>query len=225
MIYKKVLLRERKRHTDRSVSSTPSVNLYGGYPRWGNPTESDLARGVPLGGGGTWGGVLPPPGVPPSRSDMGVPEMGYTPCHSWLRYHPHPHQTWPGYPPPPSDLAGVTPPPIGPGWGTPHRTWPGYPHPGVDRLKTLPSLVLRTRSVTSMWVKRSGCQEVSRCHTRGESEEFIACRRQSMQAQEDPLWLWNPGQTSPEKSKTGASVAPSKGLSVSIFLKKILWKI
>ena len=41
---KKVLLREHKRHTDHSVSSTTSVVLYwgGGYPipppaRWGTP--------------------------------------------------------------------------------------------------------------------------------------------------------------------------------------------
>ena len=47
---KKVLLCERKRHTDRSVSSTPSVVLYrgvplpGGTPPWVSPL-SDLAGG------------------------------------------------------------------------------------------------------------------------------------------------------------------------------------
>ena len=51
-------------------------------------------------------------------------------------------------------LEGV---PLGPGWGTPLsdlagvppcQTWLGYPPaPGEDRLKTLPSLVLRTWSV------------------------------------------------------------------------------
>ena len=47
--------------------------------------------------------------------------------------------------------------------------------------------------------KRLPCwhQEVSRCHTRGESEESIAYRQQSMQAR-DPPWLWDPLQTSPE---------------------------
>ena len=50
---KKVLLRERKRHTDRSVSG-----LMGGYPRRGTP----LLAGVPPGPGlmgGTQGGVPP----------------------------------------------------------------------------------------------------------------------------------------------------------------------
>ena len=92
---KKVLLRERKRHTDRGVSSTPSVTRGGvpprpgptgrGYPRWGTPCQgtpparSDggyLRWGTPLarsdrgGGTGTSGGVPPPgwlhlAGVPP----------------------------------------------------------------------------------------------------------------------------------------------------------------
>ena len=76
---KKVLLRERKRHTDRSVSSTPSVSL-GGVP----PPPSQ----VWWGGGGTQGGVPPGSGTPPpARSDRGG--GGYP---SW---------TWPGYPPPP----------------------------------------------------------------------------------------------------------------------------
>ena len=49
---KKVLLRERKRHTDRGVSSTPSVILYEvGYP--------------------------PPIGVPPGKVRWGVPKVGY----------------------------------------------------------------------------------------------------------------------------------------------------
>ena len=44
---KKVLLRERKRHTDRGESCTPSVVLYGGYP-----PQSDLAGEnlIPAGG-------------------------------------------------------------------------------------------------------------------------------------------------------------------------------
>ena len=103
---KKVLLRERKRHTDRGVSSTPSVVLY-----WAVPP----ARGVLLLGG-------TPPWVPPSDLARGVP-------HPWqgvphLRYPPldlarvPPHQTWLGYPlsgpgqgtpSPLLDLAGVSP--------------------------------------------------------------------------------------------------------------------
>ena len=70
---KKVLLRERKRHTDRSGSSTPAVTRSGVTPLGG---ELDMA-GVPL-----------------------------------------------------------------PVW-----TWPGYPPTVVDRLKTLPSLIHRMRSV------------------------------------------------------------------------------
>ena len=74
---KKVLLRERKRHTDRGVSSTPSAVLSGGR---GVPT---LAGGVPtLAGGylpwpwGTYlgrrgGGYLPWPG--------GYPKVGNPP--------------------------------------------------------------------------------------------------------------------------------------------------
>ena len=46
---KKVLLRERKRHTDRAVSSTPSVSR---------------------------SGVPPPAGVPPGQVWWGVPEVG-----------------------------------------------------------------------------------------------------------------------------------------------------
>ena len=66
--HKKVLLRERKRHTDRGVSSTPSVT------RGGVPPSPD--RGIPLAGWGTpspsgpgWGTPLPIwtwPGYPPT---------------------------------------------------------------------------------------------------------------------------------------------------------------
>ena len=48
----------------------------------------------------------------------------------------------------------------------------------------------------------AGCQEVSRCRTRGESQESIVCRRGSMQAR-DPPWLWNPGEMSPEVQNRG----------------------
>ena len=58
--------------------------------------------------------------------------------------------------------------------------------------------------------KRLGChvgrQEVSRCHTKSESEEFLAFRWWSTQMK-DPPWLWRQ-----QKSKTGVSVAPQKGL-------------
>ena len=60
-INKKVLLRERKRHTDCSVSSTPSV---------------------------TWVGVPPPPqqGYPPARSDRGYLRWGTPPGQVWWGY-------------------------------------------------------------------------------------------------------------------------------------------
>ena len=45
---------------------------------------------------------------------------------------------------------------------------------------------------------------VSRCHTRGESQESSACRWQSTQAR-DPPWLWNPGETLPEVKNRGIS--------------------
>ena len=64
----------------------------------------------------------------------------------------------------------------------------------------------------------AGCQEDSRCRTRGESQEFIACRPQNTQVR-DPPWLWNPGKHH-QKSKTGVSVAPQKGLLSSKNLKK-----
>ena len=79
-INKKVLLRERKRHTDRGVSSTPPEVGYplpplarsdeGGYLRWGTPQQGYPPRpgltwvpqmGYPLPGSG-WD-TPPPPGV------------------------------------------------------------------------------------------------------------------------------------------------------------------
>ena len=59
---------------------------------------------------------------------------------------------------------------------------------------------LRTR-LQVCWSKRLGCHAdlytVSRCRSRGESQEYIARRRQCMHAR-DPPWLWNSGETSPE---------------------------
>ena len=126
--HKKVLLRERKRHTDRRLSSTPSVNQVG------YPLPLPRSDGV----GGTQGGILPWLGYPPSRSDRGVPEVGYplvrvphvglptcqgTPCLGTphrgtpIRVHP-PSWTWLGYPPHPRlDLARV-PLPLGVDWQT-----------------------------------------------------------------------------------------------------------
>ena len=167
---KKVLLRERKRHTARRVVSTPSVVLPGyppppgGVPDQGTPPGGVPDPGTPPGGYLTWvpplGGYLtrvpprgtrvPPqggtwPGYPPGGYLTRVPPRGGT----WLGYPPG--GTWPGYPP-----GGVPDP------GTPRGgTWPGYPPggvpgpplpPGVDRQTKwnyyLP-VVLRTRAVIS----------------------------------------------------------------------------
>ena len=117
---KKVLLRERKRHTARRVVSTPSVILPG-YPP---PPPSWPGRG------GTRSGPPPPGGYPVRYPPGGVP--GQVP--------PPPR---PGYPPPPrcpmafwemlQSIMGY-----------------GYPPPGVDRQTKwnyyLP-VVLRTRAV------------------------------------------------------------------------------
>ena len=68
---KKVLLRERKRHTDRRVASTRYAVLVGG--------GTYLGGWVPTlgGGGGTyprWGGTYPGWGVP--TLGRGVPTLG-----------------------------------------------------------------------------------------------------------------------------------------------------
>ena len=107
---KKVLLRERKRHTARRVVSTPSVVLPG-YP--------------PPGGGGVPGPRYPPRGVPIS--------------HNALQHFPECHEAAGGgggtrtsVPPPPRggggypDLGTPPPPPGGGGGGVPG---PRYPPP------------------------------------------------------------------------------------------------
>ena len=137
LIYKKVLLRERKRHTARRVARTRYTALSGGY----------LIQ--------TWLGVpwLPPPsiiqtwlGVTPSRPGWGVPQVppppdlvGGYPIQTWLGGSPgtppglvggYSIQTWSGgtpsrpgwgysvYPPPSRPGMGYPPPNLR--WGTPH---------------------------------------------------------------------------------------------------------
>ena len=79
---KKVLLRERKRHTDRGISSTtrggttpvgvPLGQVQWGYPRWGTPRPG-LTGGYPK-----WGtppaGAGPGWGTPPDLA--GIPPLG-----------------------------------------------------------------------------------------------------------------------------------------------------
>ena len=74
--YKKVLLRERKRHTDRGVISTPSVTQGGVPPIRVPPARSD---------GGTQGAPLL--GYPRARSDGGYPR--------WCTPIGSPHQGMP----------------------------------------------------------------------------------------------------------------------------------
>ena len=113
VVNKKVLLRERKRHTARRVVNTPSVVLTG------YPPHPDLAGGVP-----DLGNL--PPGYPPARvPPPGYPPEGYPlPPGYPLPGYPHP---LPGYPPGGYPCQGT------PLEGTPARVppWrvplPGYP--------------------------------------------------------------------------------------------------
>ena len=135
--YKKVLLREHKRHTTRRVASTPYVVLTGYLP---NP---DLAGGVP-----TWVPPSPCQGTPLA----GYPLQGYPPAVYPPTRVP-PHQGTPQL-----DLAGYPPTRVPPGWtwqGTSPTSCPmafwvmlqsimgyGYPPLWTDRqtrVKTLPS--------------------------------------------------------------------------------------
>ena len=124
---KKVLLRERKRHTDRGVSSTPSVVLYEvGYPPVGVPPPAKSDRGVPEVG-------YPPSGYPLARSGGGYLRWG-TPCQGTppARWGTPPSQVWWGVP-----KVGYPPPQLaGPGRGTPPPCRCGL----TNKVKLLPSL-------------------------------------------------------------------------------------
>ena len=145
---KKVLLRERKRHTARRVASTPYVVLTGYPPRPGYPphpgylpsqgTRHPPARVPPAPpvrvppSQGTpppptpWPGyplarVPPGQGYPPARVPPGVPSGT-----------PQPWSTpWEGYPP---AWVPITQPGYPPGQGTPHQGTP----PGLDLAVNLP---------------------------------------------------------------------------------------
>ena len=141
---KKVLLRERKRHTARRVVSTPSVVLPryppGGVPDPGTPPGGGTWPGYPPPGGYlTW---VPPGGVPDPSTPRGVPDLG-TPPGGYL--------TWV----PPQGGVRVPPRCLMAFWEM-LQSIMGYGYPplwtdrlmdGQTRVKTLPSLVLRTRAV------------------------------------------------------------------------------
>ena len=137
-----------------------------------------------MGGYPRWG---PPIGGTPERGLMGVgyPRWGI-PCWGYPPGQGTPHQTWLGYPP------------SGPGWGT--------PPPDVNRLKTLPSLVLRTRSVNM-------CEQVHGWKAM------------------DLSWFWNPSQTLPDVHSRATS-GPTKRTScqcvqlylVLLFVQSLHWK-
>ena len=117
---KTVLLRERKRNTDRRLSNTPCADLAGGRavgggcpPGWGTPTP-DLAGG---GVGVPWAGA-PLAWVPPPHPDLawGYPRW-VSPAGPGLVARPlagvplplHPDVAWGGR---------VYPVWVPPGWGT-----------------------------------------------------------------------------------------------------------
>ena len=92
---KKVLLRERKRHTARCVANTPYVVLTGYPPRGGYPVRSPAPGGYPDPPGGypvryPPGGVpgqVPPPGGYPAGPDPPLPPL-WTDKHLWKQYLP-----------------------------------------------------------------------------------------------------------------------------------------
>ena len=137
--HKKVLLRERKRHTAHRIASTRCAGLVG----VGGGVAPLLGKGVPPSAG--WGTPLPGKGVPTSAGWGTLPSAG---CGAPLSAGwGTPHQldgvplpptweggtspvSWMGYPPPPHQLDGV--PPV---------NWTGYsPRCELtDKLKILPS--------------------------------------------------------------------------------------
>ena len=122
---KKVLLRERKRHTARRVARARYADLL--RVGWGTQSHargvpSPRSRGVPsLRSGGY--PIPGPGGVPQPMSRGGYPGLG------WRVPHPRsrggtPSQVWWGVP--------GTPPSSRPGWGTPPpQTLDGVPPPQV----------------------------------------------------------------------------------------------
>ena len=171
---KKVLLRERKRHTARRVASTPYVVLTGyppiltwpgGYPAGGVPDLGTPPSRAPPGRVPPPAGYPLPGRVPPwqgTRPLAGYPPAGYPPGRVPPARVP-PHQgTPPARVPPRLDLAGYPPPPpAGPGRvpppplrGCPMAFWAmlqsimgyGYP-PRCEQTENITFPILRMRAV------------------------------------------------------------------------------
>ena len=143
LVNKKVLLRERKRHTASRIASARYAALSNGWGGTPPTIHPDLVRE---------GGTLP---HHPSRPGQGVPQVTPT-IQSWDGVPPYPDLRWGilpprpgmGYPPT-QTLDGVPPPHLDLGRGT---LPPPPPHPtSVDRLKILPSLILRMWAVNIMF--------------------------------------------------------------------------
>ena len=119
--HKKVLLRERKRHTARRIASARYVGgVYLIQSWWGYPRYPPTIQ--------TWPGWIP---LVPSR-----PGMGYPPTiKTWDRVPSPPSRPGIGYPPQHPDL----------GWGTPnHRPGMGYsPPPKVEQTHTCENIISR----------------------------------------------------------------------------------
>ena len=168
MLNKKVLLRERKRHTAHRVASARYAALSSGWggvphPRSGVGVPHPRVRGYPgqvLMVGGTPGlGVPHPRGVPWSGLDgggvphpkVGVPRPG---LDGGTQVPPpsRPRQGVPWVPPPSRPGQGTSPrmgyPPSRPGWGTQPQTWDPTPdlgwgtphHPYLDGVPPRPEM-------------------------------------------------------------------------------------
>ena len=166
---KKVLLHERKRHTARHAPSTCCAALSNPDMAGGVPHPRSRGRGYPVPGpGGTpsqvqGGYSIPGPGGTPSQVQGGTPSQVQGVPHprsgvGWGYPIPgpggYPVPGW-GYPPPPYlDLGWDTPLPR-PGMGyPPYPAWDGVPPPEmVDKVKTLPSVILRMRAVIIFFLK------------------------------------------------------------------------
>ena len=86
------------------------------------------------------------------------------------------------------------------------------------RSRALPMVVCKYVDENGSAVN-ADCQEVSRCHTKGESEKSIVHHQKSTQVRDSP-WPWNPGEMSPEVRNRGINGA-QKGLMSSKKFEKI----